>query len=143
MATAERDPDFYPRLRAARYRDGLIVALMAMRPFRIANFTAIVMGGHLVAVGEGYRLCFPAVETKNNADIEVPFPDALIPRLRRYIEHYRPVLLGDKTSDRLWISTRGSGLSEQAVYQQVCTVTRTMATPSTPISFATAPQPRS
>ena len=36
------------------------------------------------------------------------------------------MLLGDETSDRLWISTRGSGLSEQAVYQQVCTVTRTI-----------------
>ena len=55
MATAERDLDLYPRLRAARYRDGLIVALMAVRPFRIANFTAIVVGDHLVAVGAGTR----------------------------------------------------------------------------------------
>ncbi len=124
MATAERDTELYPRLRAARYRDGLIVALLAVRPFRIANFTAIVMGDHLVAVGESYRLCFPAVETKNNTTIEVPFPEALISHLRRYIEHYRPVLLGDKTNDRLWISTRGTAMSEQAVYQQVCTVTQ-------------------
>ena len=124
MIAAEREVDLYPRLRAARYRDGLVVALLAVRPFRLANFTTIVMGAHLIAVGADYRLCFSAVETKNNADIEVPFPTALVPHLQCYIDRYRPVLLGDKTSDRLWISTRGTALSEQAVYQQVCTVTQ-------------------
>ena len=48
---------------------GLLVALMASRPLRLANFTAIVMDTRLIAVGEGYRLCFPAVETKHNGDI--------------------------------------------------------------------------
>ncbi len=126
MARSESDPGLYPRLAAARYRDGLMVALLALRPIRLANLTAIVIDRHLLAVGGGYQLCLPASETKNGLDIEVPFPEVLIPSLRRYLDRHRPVLLGDATSDRLWISTRGTSMSEQAVYQQVCTVTKTM-----------------
>ena len=126
MEAAERAPELYPRLTAARYRDGLIVALLALRPFRLANLTAIVTGRHLIAVGNCYRLCLSASETKNNYDIEVAFPATLGTCLHRYIDRYRPILLGDKTSERLWISTRGTAMSEQAIYQQVCTVTRTI-----------------
>lgn len=126
LEAAERALELYPRLTAARYRDGLIVALLALRPFRLANFTAVVMGRHLIAVGEGYRLCFSASETKNNRDIEVPYPNALVPYLGRYRDRYRLILLGDQTSDRLWISTRGTPMSEQAIYQQDCTVTQKM-----------------
>jgi len=125
MQRAESDPSLYPRLAAARYRDGLMVALLAVRPLRLANLTGIVIGCHLLAVGDGFRLCLSTSETKNHLDIEVPFPPALVPALRRYLDQYRPVLLGG-ASDRLWISTRGTPMSEQAVYCQVCTVTEAL-----------------
>ncbi len=126
MERSDGDPGLYPRLAAARHRDGLMVALLALRPFRLANLTVIVIGRHLLAVGNGYQLCFLDFETKNHLDIEVPFPEVLIPSLRRYLDQHRPVLLGGETSNRLWISTRGTPMSEQAVYQQVCTVTKTL-----------------
>jgi hypothetical protein len=75
---------------AIRYRDGLMIALLAARPFRRANFVSIELGRHLVRQGDGYWLRFEAKETKTRAPIEVPFPEILIPYLDRYLVHYRP-----------------------------------------------------
>jgi hypothetical protein len=79
MTQAESAPD-PPAMRAALgFRDGLMIALLAMRPLRQKNFIGIVIDRHLVRDGAGYALCFLASETIR------PQPPSF-PRLRRQFD---------------------------------------------------------
>lgn len=78
MQEAERQSDGVGRHQAASYRDGLIIALLAARPFRISNFASIEIGRHLVKQGDGFFIRFAASETKTRKALEAGFPAALI-----------------------------------------------------------------
>jgi integrase/recombinase XerD len=107
MSDAERGRHENPRRNAVIYRDGLEIAMLAMRAFRKGNFAGIRVGTHLVHQREGWWLCFPREETKTDQLIEVPFPQELVRALERYLAHYRPLLAGDRyRGDRLWVSYR-------------------------------------
>jgi len=114
---------------ATLYRDGMITALLAARPFRLANITQIELGRHLQARGEGYWLSFEPHETKNNRPLTAPFPDDLVPYLEEYVAVYRPLLLRNENrkpqdANRLWLSIWGKGLSENMVYRRTMKLTQ-------------------
>ena len=69
------------RKRAMDYRNGFIVALLAVRPLRRRNFTMIEIGRHLVRSGEHYWLRFDDTETKTHIPLDIPFPELLLPSL--------------------------------------------------------------
>ena len=73
-AAAEASPGMITWQGATQYRDGLMIALLALRPFRRKNFCAMEIGRHLVHRKGGYRLLFEAEETKNHRPLEIPFP---------------------------------------------------------------------
>jgi integrase len=115
--------------RAVLYRDAFMVALLALRPFRLANFTAIEMGRHLVRRGHGYWIQFEAAETKTWVPLEAPFPDKLLPYLERYLRVYRPIFLRNPRRNpadahKLWLSTWGKALCENMVYRRIMRYTR-------------------
>lgn len=103
------------------YRDGLIIALLALRPFRRRNFHGMVICRHLLRAGESWRFAFAAGETKGRQAIERSFPASLMTPMKRYLEVHRPKLLtackGAGSADRreaplrLWISNYGNPLS--------------------------------
>ncbi len=104
MDEALKRPMTNARKNAAVYRDGLQIALLAMRPFRIRNFASIRICTHLRPQGAGWRLVFEASETKTSQQIDVAFPTELVSGLQTYLDHFRPLLAGDKyTGDRLWV----------------------------------------
>ena len=125
MAEAEQDDSLYANLRAARNRTGLIIAILALRPIRLANLAAIEIGRHLQRTGTVYQLCFEASELKDRdgAALEFPLPEELTPPLDRYLDDYRHQLLHGRRNNRLWISTRGTSMSEHAIYCHVVAVT--------------------
>jgi len=105
MTEAEQGCHASPRKNAALYRDGLQIALLAVRGFRKGNFVSIRIGTHLLRRNDSWWLAFPGDETKNGKPLEVPFPNTLVPYLHRYLEHYRPLLAADRyKGDRLWLS---------------------------------------
>jgi integrase/recombinase XerD len=109
--------------RAGKYRDGLVIACLACRPIRLENLTSIIIGQHLVADGNHWLCGFEAGEMKDDQTISFRFPDRLTPYLDTYMDAYRPVLLRENTSQNLWISTRGTPMSEQAIYWNTCRMT--------------------
>ncbi len=111
MEEAEKATDRDPLVIPQRYRDGLIIALLAARPVRIKNLAEIEIGHHLIRVDNTYWLRFDAEETKNNKHIDVPIPEVLTPHLERYRAVHRSILLATSTSNRLWISRFGTPLS--------------------------------
>jgi integrase len=105
MADAERGRHKNRRKNAAVYRDGLQIALLAVRPFRKRNFADLRIGAHLVRDGGAWWLILRPEETKTQQPVEVPFPDELIPALERYLGYYRGLLAGARyRGDHLWLS---------------------------------------
>ncbi len=126
--------DRAPWRSAGRYRDGLMVALLALRPLRLRNFTDITIGRHLVGAGKGYELRFTAAEPKGRRALEVTVPAVLLAPLARYLAHYRPLLCargdirtqgvrGTPAGMRLWVSCQGSAMIDRSVYESVVTLT--------------------
>ena len=76
---------------ATQYRDGLMIALLALRPLRRKNFCAIEIGRHLLQRKQAYWLAFERTETKNNQPLENPFPNRA-GRLARTISDVLPPL---------------------------------------------------
>jgi integrase len=122
--------------RATSYRTGLMIALLAARPLRRANFSSIEIGRHLVKERDRYSLRFDGSETKTGAPIDDLIPTALNPYLERYLSHYRRYLVGrtggwkNRLPDlrepgmHLWVSNYASAMSEGAIYQQIGNLTR-------------------
>ena len=109
--------------RALIYRDGLIIALLIRRPFRINNFYAMTIGTNFLIEETGITFDFQAREMKGKRSMTVPFPSKLLPYLERYIHHYRPILLTTSAKakavpahssgiDALWVSRDGSALTQ-------------------------------
>jgi integrase/recombinase XerD len=128
MKGAQRGDQLSDLFRALAYRDGLIIALLAARPLRRSNFVSIRIGRHLVRRGDDYWLLFTTEETKNEIELDWPFPDKLGAYLQAYQAIYRPVLLArherfgrgqPHAGDHLWVSRYGSPLTAHGMYGQI------------------------
>ena len=119
MSKAESISSRGMKYRAIRYRDGLILALLSYRPFRINNLAAIRLGKELSLIGGRYWLRFTNYQTKSRNEVEVQFPEALVPNLCRYIECYREILLCGKQLDALWIGLRGKPLQTSPMCNRI------------------------
>jgi integrase/recombinase XerD len=90
MAAADHDRFRNGWERAVLYRDGLLLALLVLRPLRVSNAAQIRIGRQLHRRGEAWWLSFDATEMKSARPFECPWPDALAVALDRYIETHRP-----------------------------------------------------
>ena len=108
------------RSAATLYRDGLQIALLALRPFRLTNFAQMEIGTHLIRRDETWWLHFDASETKNGGSIDVRFPLELVPWLDRYLDVYRVLLSGARYSGRaMWISYRFTAEAPDSLHDRI------------------------
>ena len=124
-----------PVLRAVRFRDGLMIALLAARPLRVSNLVSIRLGQQLIRQGSGWALVFEPHEMKNRRPFEIPFPRELDTALDTYLQTWRPVLLQtylltwrpillqDHEMDHLWITQYGRPMNSKAAHARVTKVT--------------------
>ena len=110
-------------VRNVRYRDGLMMAILAARAFRRGNLQQMRIGQHITRIDGVYVCSFSASETKNRRPLVEPLPMALTPYIDRYLAEVRPALLRGHVSDAFWISTYRAPLSEQSIYTKVCAAT--------------------
>jgi integrase len=126
---------------AVLFRDGLMIALLVQRPFRVANFTTITLDRHLQKRGDVWWLCFDASETKGDNAIECRWPEGLVEGLERYLDIHRQRLLRNPSAatpatPALWISQQGRPMSSAAVEAQIGDRTReTFGKPINPHAF--------
>jgi integrase len=116
--------------RALAFRDGVMIALLIRRFFRIKNFSTLSIGDNLLIDGKTINFAFLASEMKNKRPMDAPFPKTLVGALKRYLEHYRPILLtesgkakGIKTN-ALWISRDGTELAPISLHYAIRRRTR-------------------
>lgn len=119
MGQAEKDDGLRAIRRAVLFRDGLLLCLWTLRPFRIANLGSIELGRNLAPTSRGYRLRFSATEVKNRASIDQPWPSALDAPLARYLDEHRLTLLNAAKTvapcNALWVSFEGRGMRSASV----------------------------
>ena len=100
---------------AVRYRDGLMIALVAFNPIRRKNLAALGIGRHLIQEGDDWFVIIPREETKTETAIEFPLPAMLEPYLAIYLDVIRPRMLRHPTSAALWVNRKGDTLAYAAI----------------------------
>jgi integrase/recombinase XerD len=70
---------------AIRYRDGLLISLLAFLPLRRKNLAALEIDRHLIGEGNNRFVYIPAAETKTRTPIEFAIPELLLPYLDVYL----------------------------------------------------------
>ena len=114
---------------ATSYRNGLSVALLAVRPYRLKNSSNIIIGQNLVERDGGYWLFFQGSETKNDEELDQSVPEFLQEHVRFYLDWVRPVLAagpygkGRATNNHLWLTHLGSPLKSWGFYRAITAVT--------------------
>ncbi len=84
--------------RACLYRNGLMIALLALCPIRLKNFTDLTLGTSLRRIGDRWWIILAAKDTKPGRPDERRVPQLLDATLNRYLDTYRLVLLGRSMS---------------------------------------------
>jgi integrase len=104
------------------HRDGLMIALLALVPLRRRNFATLRLERNVVAMNGVWLITLDESETKTRAPLEILWPDELVAPLSTYLDVHRPLLSAinkrgaNPACDALWVSSRGSPLSEMAMY---------------------------
>lgn len=103
-------------------RDGLLIAVLACCPVRIANLTAIEIGRHLLFDGDRYLLFFTEEETKTSHPYQAELPQSLAPYIDVWLRDHRRRLLmrgGGPKTDRLWIDRWGEPMGDAPIRAQI------------------------
>ena len=114
---AETSPTLNELSRARHFRNGLMVALLALCPIRRKNFTALEIGRSFVKIHGTWWIVLSASETKENRADERRINELLTPGIARYLGQHRPVLARTKNPpSALWLSSRsGAPMSARSV----------------------------
>lgn len=116
MDGAEAEP--VPNLRLTRYRDGLLIAMLAARARRIRSVHLLRIDRELTKSGGRYRIELSRDQTKTKAD-RFWLPDRLTLYLDYYLEVVRPALATSSASEAMWISHHGTPLTEKGLTTQI------------------------
>ena len=108
---------------AISWRDGFMIALLALRPLRISNFVNLRLQGNLFVHHDIAWFRFQTYETKNGQYLEFPYPNELFSQLGRYIREIRPILIRRTASPYLWLSRRGEPMHEAVLRRIIKTRT--------------------
>lgn len=128
------------RINAADYRNGLMIALLALCPIRLANLAQMRIGKHVDVAGRPVRVSFDASETKAKRPISFDWPAELDGRLRYYLEEVRPILVSnERVLDAMWPSLFNRPMNESGIYTAITKATKTrLGYPVTPHMFRDA-----
>ena len=75
--------------RAIKYRDGLIISVLAVIPLRRGTLAALQIGRHLTKVADHWQLDIPGEDTKTRRPLDYSIPKELSPRIDLYLDRFR------------------------------------------------------
>jgi integrase/recombinase XerD len=100
------------------YRDGLIIAFLALIPLRRRTLGLLRIGQHLVRSGGGWAVDIPAEDTKSKRPLEFPLSAELSARIDFYLKEIRSRIPGAEGNDHLWVNRCGP-MSDKMIYANV------------------------
>jgi integrase len=110
---------------AIAYRDGLVIAFLALVPLRRRNLARLVLDRTLIRQGSEWLIAFGEDDTKTHAAFEIGLPDVLREPLENYLQNYRPILAAREgrwvrpVEGAVWVSKDGSPMRQIALYDRV------------------------
>ena len=107
------------KVHAFAYRDGLLIALLALVPLRLRTLTALRIGKQVVQLGNMWALEIPAKDLKTKRPLEFPISDELTWRLNLYLKKFRCRIPGAQNHDYLWASDQSRGMVDGAIYAMI------------------------
>jgi integrase/recombinase XerD len=122
MDSAVTDAEAAGRIRKAhafQYRDGLVIAFLALIPLRRRTLAALRVGRHLVKTGDLWSLDILAVDTKARRALDYPISRAMSERIDLYVEQFRGRIPGAHKHTSLWASNQGWPMCGMAIYAAV------------------------
>jgi integrase/recombinase XerD len=123
-AITDADAKHISKAHAFQYRDGLIIAFLALIPVRSRTLVAMRIGSHLVKTGGLWGLDIPAADTKNKRPLDYPISRELSARIDLYLDRFRRRMPGAEKHTALWASNQGRPMCAMAIYQAVRNRTR-------------------
>lgn len=108
------------------YREGLIIGLLAHRPWRRRNLADLRIGHNLFVDDIGIRITIPREETKKGVPFDGYVPKRLEQAVFTYLDRVRPVLFKSGIPDErwLWIGRRGRRMPANDISIRVTKTTR-------------------
>jgi integrase/recombinase XerD len=100
------------------YRDGLIIAFLALIPLRRRTLGLLQIGRHLARSKAGWAVDVPANDTKSKRPFELPISGDLPARIDFYLKEIRPRISGAAGNNHLWASRCGP-MSDKMIYKTV------------------------
>jgi integrase len=92
--------------RAIGVRNGLLIALLALHPIRVKNFTALTIADTFINIDGRWWLHIPSEDTKSRRVDERQVPEFITEMVNSYVNIHRPVLChGDAEQLALWVSS--------------------------------------
>jgi site-specific recombinase XerC len=109
---------------ALAYRDALMLAVLASRPLRVKNFSALELGRHLNSTDRGWLISIPADETKTRQPVSFELPELLLPWFERYLSEVRSLFPHAAETPRLWLGKDGVMRNSHSIYHRITRLTR-------------------
>lgn len=109
---------------ALGYRDGLMIALLALIPLRRRTLAALRIGRQLVRSGGQWALDIPARDIKTKRPLEYPISAELAGRIDLYLNQFRCRIPGAGAHDYLWATKKSGRMFDKTIYATVRRRTR-------------------
>lgn len=123
MTEVEADASIESMWRAIRFRQALMISLLAARPVRRRTLMAMCVDSHLVPLNQGFELRFAAEDTKDRRARSFSLPAQLEGAMRCYLAKHRLALLNGPRSPFLWISHHGKPMQPGALTHELRRIT--------------------
>ena len=122
MDGAVADADTAKRTRKAhafQYRDGLIIAFLALIPLRRRTLAALRIGRHLIKASDLWELDIPASDTKTRRPLDYAISKELSERIDLYLKQFRSLIPGADKHASPWSSNLSRPMCPDAIYYAV------------------------
>jgi integrase/recombinase XerD len=101
------------------YRDGLLIALLALIPLRRRTVAALRIDQQLVKSDNRWELEIPAKDMKARRAVDYPISSDLSQRIDLYLGRFRNRIPGAAKHDGLWASNKGYPMDDGTIYDTV------------------------
>jgi len=126
MTEAESSAALSRLAKARQFRNGLMIAMLALHPIRLKNFASLEIGHDFVEIDGRWWIVLSSMATKEARPDERRIVEIIAPAVAKYLSSYRPVLTRkDSRSGALWISSiNGQSMTYHAVAAAIERTTR-------------------
>jgi integrase len=108
-----------PRRRQVMLRDGLLFAVLALRPYRLGTIVSAQLGENVWKDDGRWWTNFAPPRVKNKRELTFPLPAALTPWVERYLAVERVELLNGGETQAFWVNWKGKPLRTRGLEKRI------------------------